>query len=159
MSFSLDQLSITSCFSDAVAFSNKVLAQQSVISAEIEDAELEQLRYHLEMSGFTVRRSLDDVSDIAFHLERNQKRLCGLIVIRKRAISIDLLKSVHAFLESRSDCQVVIVNGCNPLGDDLSDDVSDFWICMVQGSGFFYAEDNDPVKLFQQNRLGTSAND
>jgi hypothetical protein len=159
MSFFLNQLSITSCFADAVAFSNKILAQQSVVSAEVEDAELAQLRSHLELSGFTVRQTLNDVSDLAFHLERSQKRLCGLIVIRKRAISIDLLKSVHAFLECRSDSQVVIVNGCNPLGDAPSEDVSDFWICMAQRSGFFYAEDDDPVRLFQQDRLSTSANE
>jgi hypothetical protein len=155
MSFSLNQLNITSSFSDAIAFSNKTLAQQSIISAEIEDLELAQLRSQLETSGFTVRQSLNDGSDLAFHLERNEKRLYGLIVIRKRAISIDLLKSVHAFLECRSDSQVVTVNGCNPLGDDPSEDVSDFWICMVKSGGFFYAENDDAVRLFQQTRRDT----
>ena len=158
MTFSLDQLSITDCFSDAVAFSNNILEQQSVVSAEIEDSELAQLRSHLETSGFTLRQSLDDVSDLAFHLERNEKRLFGLIVIRKRAISIDLLKSVHDFLECRADCQVVIVNGCNPWGDDPSEDVSDFWICMVKAGGSFYAENDDPVRLFRQTRRDPSTN-
>ena len=153
MSFSIQQLRITDCFSDALTFSNKMLAQQSVVPAEVEDSELAKLRSHLETSGFTIRQMLDDGSDLAFHLERNEKLLLGLIVIRKRAISIDLLKSVHAFLECRDECQVVIVNGCNPMGDDPSENVSDFWICMVQGGGFFYAETEDPVWLFEQTRL------
>jgi hypothetical protein len=72
------------------------------------DLGLAQLRSQLETSGFTVRQTLYDGSELAFHLERNEKRLYGLIVIRKRAISIDLFKSVHAFLECRSDSQIVI---------------------------------------------------
>jgi len=77
MSFSLNQLSITSSFSDAIAFSNKTLAQQSVISAETEDLELAQLRSQLETSGFTVSQSLNDGSDLEFHLQRNEKRRRG----------------------------------------------------------------------------------
>lgn len=148
----LEGLTITSSFKEALDFSNAKLRDQTPVIPGIEDSELVALRSHLESCGFTVRRSLSDVSDLAFHLERTEKRYCGVIVLRKKTITIELLKATLSFLECRPDSQLVIVNGCNPTDDEPDEDVPDFWICIVQGGGVFYAEDDEPIRLFQRKR-------
>lgn len=152
MYFNWSQLEVSNNFSDAIAFSNKNSDRQSTVSNEIEDQEMSELRLRLEQDGFSISRSIKDIADLSFHFERTNKRTCGVIVIRKSAISIDLLESIAKFLECKDDSQVVIVNGCNPIGEDLSEDVSDFWICLVREGGFFYTEDKEPRELFQRSR-------
>ena len=152
MSYSWNQLTVTSEFSDALSFSNAKAAEQTAVVDKLQDLELSELRFHLEESRFSVRLAMEEGKDVAFNLERTGKRIYGIVVLRKNAISVDLLCSISKFLENRTDTQIVIVNGCNPIGDSPEEEVPDFWVCLVEGSHFIYVENAEVTKLFQRER-------
>ena len=153
MSYLWNQISLTAHFSEALAFSNRKAGLQSDVTPKAEDEELSELEAHFEKNGFSVQSAIEEGKDISFHLDRTRKMVHGIFVNYKNVISADLLDSIAKFLEGRMDTQIVIVNGCNPIGEEPEEEVPDFWICLVAGGGIFYAEADEVTKLFQRTRV------
>jgi hypothetical protein len=152
MAFSWSKLSVTYSLSDAVAFSNKFADHQTAVPPEIEDQELSELQIQLEKTGFSVRYAMEGGKDLAFHLDRANVTFHGILVLRKAAISVDLLSVAYEFIANRKNSQILIVNSCNSMGDNPAEEVPDFWICLIDGHGIMYQEANEVSELFHRKR-------
>jgi hypothetical protein len=152
MAFSWSKLSVTYSLSDALAFSDRAGDAQIKVPPQIEDQELSELQTQLEQAGFSVQNALEDGKDVAFDLNRGDVTIHGIYVLRKSAISVDILRAVGDFLQNRTNTQVVICNSCNVLRDNPAEEVPDFWICLIDDHGIMYQEANEVSELFRRKR-------
>lgn len=136
-------------FSEALEFNNSAAARLPLVSEDVIDDDFRNLRNFLEKEGYKIRHGMEPHKDLAFIIDNTHRRVYPIAVLLKRVITAHLLATIQRFVDQSQEVQVLLVNGCNSVGDEPHEQVPDFWICLVPGgNGVGYVEADEVLDLF-----------